>query len=98
MRFLVTVEAFDHIKTGPEEMRLREVAGAQLQHIADSGKMVEGGIFADARGGFIVVDVDTAAELQELLGPAFLVNCHVETHPILSFEELAAFFQRHANE
>ena len=38
------------------------------------------------------LDVDSATELLQLLSPLHDV-CHIETHPVMSFEDLGAFFQ-----
>ena len=95
MRVLVTFEVFDTIVGDSEERRVREAAGTTLQEAVASDKVVESGVFGDARGGFLLVEVDTGAELQELLGPGILQNCHLETHPIVSVEELGAYFERH---
>ena len=53
---------------------------------------MSGGAFVDARGGYFVLDVDSVTELFKLLVPLHDV-CHIETHPVMSFEDLGAFFQ-----
>lgn len=95
MRILVTLEVFDTIVGDAEERRVREAVGGGLQKAEASDKVTESGVYADARGGFLLVNVDSGAELQDLLGPGILQNCHVETHPIVSAEELGAYFERH---
>jgi len=95
MRFFVKFEVFESV-TGDDEVKLaREVLGRQIQKAQNSGKLVEGGMFGDKRGGFLVVDIDKSSDLYELLGGAILDNCHVESHPVLSFEELGEFFKKH---
>lgn len=94
MRFFVKFEVFESV-TGDDEVKLaREVLGRQIQKAQNSGKLVEGGMFGDKRGGFLVVDIDKSSDLYELLGGAILDNCHVESHPVLSFEELGEFFKK----
>ena len=44
---------------------------------------------------FFVIDVANELELLELLGRNILDSCKVESHPIVSFEDLFAFFERH---
>ncbi len=92
MRFHVTVVSFDSITGKAEVEALQQTVGQKIQEIQQSGKLVSGGAFVDARGGYFVVDVDSATELLKLLSPLHDV-CHIETHPIMSFEDLGAFFQ-----
>lgn len=95
MRFLIKFEVFDTATGNAEVKRVREAAGRQIQQAQNSGKLVEGGMFGDQRGGFLLVDLDKSPDFYELLGGAILDNCHVESHPVLSFEELADFFKKH---
>ncbi len=95
MRFLVKFEVFETITNDADVKRLREAAGRQIQHVQSSGKFVEGGMFGDKRGGFFVLDLDKSSDLYDLLGGALLDNCRVESHPVLSFEELGEFFKEH---
>ena len=44
----------------------------------------------------MLVDIDSPAELRELLGFTMLDHFHVETHPVITAEELAEFFERDA--
>ncbi len=95
MRFLIKFEVFDTVTGDAEVKHLREAVGRQIQQAQNSGKLVEGGMFGDKRGGFLLVDLDKPADFYELLGGAVLDNCHIESHPVLSFEELGAFFKKH---
>jgi hypothetical protein len=61
----------------------------------NSGKLVTGGQFVDRRRHFFVIDVATEVELLELLGRNILDSCKVDSHPIVSFKDFFAFFQRH---
>ena len=92
MRFHVTVLSFDSITSKAEVEALQQTVGQKIQEIQQSGKLVSGGAFVDARGGYFVVDVDSATELFKLLVPMHDV-AHIETHPLISFESLGAFFQ-----
>jgi hypothetical protein len=96
MRFFVKFEVFDSVTGDAEVMRVREAAGKQIQFIQDSGKLVEGGMFGDKRCGFLLLDIDAASDIYELLGGAILDNCQIECHPVLSFRELGEFFQKHS--
>ena len=92
MRFHVTVIAFDSIHGEAEVEALRQLVGKKIQEIQQSGKLISGGSFVDARGGYFVVDVDSATELFKLLVPLH-DGTHIEAHPVISFESLGAFFQ-----
>ena len=95
MRILITFEVFETVK-GDEDVRLlREGVGKQIQQVQNSGKLVEGGMFGDRRGGFLLLDIDKASDLYELLGGAIFDTCRVESHPVLSFKELGEFFKNH---
>lgn len=95
MRILVTFEVFEKITGNDDVKRIREAAGKQIQQIQNSGKLVEGGMFGDRRGGFLLFEIDKASDLYELLGSAILDNCRIESHPVLSFKELGEFFESH---
>ena len=93
MRFLVIVKAFDTVTGEQDVKRLRQIAGEKAQELTKSGKLIESGNFVDARGGFWLLDVDSATELWELLFPAHEL-CHIEMHPIQSWEELGKGFEK----
>ena len=95
MRFFVKFEMFETLTGDDDVKRVREAAGRQIQQVQNSGKLVEGGMFGDKRGGFLVLDIDKSSDLYELLGGAILDNYHIESHPVLSFEELMEFFKAH---
>ena len=96
MRFLVIIKAFDTITSEQDLKRLRQMAGEKEQELAKSGKLIEGGNFVDARAGFWLLDADSATELWELVFPAHEL-CHIEMHPIQSWEELKKGFKKHAS-
>ena len=95
MRFLVTTEVFETIHNQDDLKRHQDLISSQIKTIMNSGKLVSGGQFSDKRGHFFVIDVENEVDLLELLGRNFLDSCKVESHPIVSFEDLFAFFQRH---
>jgi len=95
MRFFIKIGVLETIH-GEYDVVARKAIGEQLQKLAASGKMENGGAFGDSRGGYMVLNVDSPAELRELLGLPLLVNAHIESHPLTTFEELAAFFKKHA--
>ena len=95
MRFLVTTEVFETIHKEEDLKRQTELITSQIKTIMNSGKLVNGGQFGDRRGHFFVIDVANELELLELLGRNILDSCKVESHPIVSIEDLFAFFERH---
>jgi hypothetical protein len=60
----------------------------------DSGKLVEGGQFADSRGHFFLIDVENEKEMLQLLNRGLLDSCSVQSHPIVSFKDLFDFFEK----
>jgi hypothetical protein len=59
----------------------------------DSGKLIEGGQFADSRGHFFLIDVENEKEMLQLLNRGLLDSCYIESHPIVSFKDLFKFFE-----
>ena len=92
MRFHVTVMSFEGITGDAEVEALQQLVGQKIQEIQQSGKLISGGSFVEARGGYFVLDIDSATELLKLLTPLHDVT-HIETHPVISFESLGTFFQ-----
>jgi hypothetical protein len=95
MKFLVTTEVFETIHKEEDLRRQTELIKTQIKTIMNSGKFLTGGQLADKRGHFFVIDVANELELLELLGRNILDSCKVESHPIVSFEDLLGFFERH---
>jgi hypothetical protein len=95
MLMMVQFEAFDTIVGERAIDSLRRGVGAQIQVIAKSGKLKGGAMYASKRGGFLLLEVAQGAEILELLGPPILDHFHVETIPLVSFEEVGSFFKNH---
>jgi len=93
MQIFVSFEAFDTI-IGQEVTRLRQEAGELMQRIMGSGKVTASGIFVDKRGGFFVLEVESAEELMDLISPRMVDNFHITMHPLVSVEKLGEFFQK----
>ena len=96
MEVFVKFEVFDTIYDREDVLALRQAIGQNMQRIQQSGKVKEIRAFSDVRGGFILVEVDSAAELRNLFGGAMLDHFHIESHPVTTVEELAEFFEREA--
>ena len=96
MEVFVKFEVFDTIYDRKDVLALRRDVGQNLQRIRNSGKVKEFRAFSDARGGFMLVDIDSAKELRELIGLTMLDHFHIETHPVITAEELAELFEQYA--
>ncbi len=96
MEVFVRFEVFDTIHDREDVLAVRQAVGRQLRQIQESGKVKELRAFSDARGGFMLVDIDSPAELRDVLGAAYLDHFHIETHPVITAEDLAEFFERDA--
>ena len=80
---------------GPADAGARKIVMDQMGVIMKSGKVKYSGVWADARGGFFVIDIDSPEELKSLIGPlADVANFTV--HPIVPLEALAKLFQETA--
>lgn len=94
MRYFVKATAFDTVVRDDDIARTRHAFGAKVRQIKESGKMVEGGVLADGRGGVFIFDVDSHQELMGLLAPQLVDHFNVECHPLVSFEDLMDLFKR----
>jgi hypothetical protein len=94
MEVFVKFEVFDTIYDREDVVALRQTVGSHIQQIQESGKVKEFRAFSDARGGFMLVDIDSPVELRDLLGAPMVDHFHIETHPVITAEELADFFER----
>ena len=63
-----------------------------LGRILKSGKVKKSGVYADERGGFFIIDVDSPEELIRLLAPILDV-VGITSHPIVSVDSLQKLFQ-----
>ncbi len=95
MQVFVGYKVKDTIVDREQVMMIRQVAGSSLQQIFESGKLVANGVFADTRGGFVVLDVDSSDEVFDLFAPA-LDFLNLEVHPVITVDKLQEFFERDA--
>lgn len=96
MEVFVKFEVFDTIHDREDVVALRQSIGKEMQRIQQSGKLKEFRAFSDARGGFMLVDINSAGDLRELLGFTLLDHFHIETRPVTTAEQLAEFFAQEA--
>ena len=92
MRIHASLEVYHSITDKDAIPRLREQAGATLQEIMSSGKVESAGIFPGIRGGYFVLNVDSADELLDLLGNG-VEFFRVTWNPVVSPEKLGEFFE-----
>ena len=93
MRLFVKTEVFDTITKNEDIAQLRNAVGKQLEKIQKSGKLEQGWVATHARSPMFIFNVESAADVMELLGNVFIDNFKVEIHPIVGFKELAKFFE-----
>ncbi|MGH7145387.1 MAG: hypothetical protein ACREJ2_14855 [Planctomycetota bacterium] len=94
MQMLMQFEVFHSIQRPEDVQRVRDEVGAQIQKIMKSGKFKAGGTTVGKRGGVMVLEVESAEELFELIGSAFVDNGTVKIDPLMSFEKLGEFFTK----
>jgi muconolactone delta-isomerase len=94
MLFLVIAEARETI-VGDAVRRLREDVGKAMKRITASGKLRAGGVLVGRRMPFLLLEVDSAEELMELLGSEMIDNMHCDVYPVASLEFLGKFFAEH---
>ena len=93
---LFHIEFIPRENWGPTEApQVREISVKHINAIMKSGKVKVSGLYADERGGFFVIDVDTPEELLRLLAPIIDVIA-INSHPILSIDSLQKMFQEMA--
>jgi len=74
---------------------VQKIAMEHINVIMKSGKVKESGLYADERGGFFIIDVDTPEELLRLLAPIMDV-IGLTSHPIVSIDTMQKLFQEMA--
>ena len=94
MRFHITAKTFESIHRAEDVRKLRESVGKAYGRLKESGKMVDGGVLADQRAFYFVLNIENASDIHELLGPEVLDHCTVEAHPVASFDDLGKFLDK----
>lgn len=95
MRMLVRFDVFESITSKEAVAEVQSDAGKAIGRIMETGKVEASGIFADARGGVFIMDVESEEELMGLLGGEILDVSRVETHPLITVEALMEYFEEH---
>ena len=94
MRLYVGFTVFQTIVDPADIGRIRVKFGEKLQAMQRAGKLESGGVFADNRQGFVVLNVASEDEVFMLFGE-IADFCVMETHPLVSFETLGKYFAEH---
>ncbi len=95
MKVHVNWNVFETVVGSAMIAEIRQEVGPLIGKLMESGKMESHGVYADGRGGFLVLNVDSAGEVLSLLYP-LQDFCTIETRPVVSFEALGEFFESHA--
>ena len=94
MRIIANFRAYQSITGRDAIPRLRQLAGEMVQRFMETGNVESSGVIPGIRDGFIVLNVDSAEELLELVGDAHEVF-DVSFNPTAPLEALGEFFQSH---
>ena len=94
MKMFANFQVYSSITDRDAIPRLRQLAGDMVQRVMGSGKVESAGVFPGKRGGYFVLNVDSAEELMELVGDAHEVF-DVTWNPVVSPETLGEFFTQH---
>ena len=95
MEVFAKYEVRDTITDREQVLHLRQVLGAHIQRLFETGKVRASGAFADERAGFFVLDVASSDELFEMFAPV-VDYVRIETHPVSSVEKVGEFFEKDA--
>jgi hypothetical protein len=93
MELFVEMEVFDTIVRDEDIKRVRERFGAQLKKIMASGMVVTSGFFAEKRGGFLILNVNSNEEVVELLG-TLIESFRIKIHPVMPLEKVPELFTK----
>lgn len=90
MKFIVRIPELDSSLYGhPAAPAGRQELLGIIRKLELSGKMLYGGLLADDRGGFFLMEADSFAQMECFLGSVFNpARYTVESHPILPFNRL----------
>lgn len=94
---LFHVEFIPRENWGPTDApAVQQMVITTLNAIINSAAVKSSGIYADERGGFLVIDVDSPQTLLRLIGPILDVISFT-SHPIVGIEALHTLFQELAS-
>lgn len=91
MQFFIKLLIFESIKNNPEITKLTQAFIDHLKILFSKGKVILSGAFKDAKGGFIIIDVENIEAPESFTGSTVLNNMYIEAHPFRSFDRLSDF-------
>ena len=94
MQLFIELEVFDTVVKDEDIRHVRNVFGKQMQKITASGKMDANGFFTEKRGGYMILNINSAEEVAELLGP-MLEFFHFKVHPVMPLEKVPELFGKY---
>lgn len=95
MRFLVQIPDLDGFLYGSHREADLASGMEKFQRLRSSGLLLDGGLFADDRGGFLVVEMESQDEAETYLAGLFgLDRGGFQVHPILSLGQMGELFTR----
>lgn len=95
MRFIVRIPELDCSLYGNEGSDNKNELFLLIRKLEASGKLVEGGLLADERGGFLLMENESFAENETLLASIFHSSRYtLESHPLLPFRNIDALLCR----
>jgi len=95
MRMLITFEAFESITGVDQVAHLRQQVGVAIERTMKAGVVESSGIWMAGRGGFLVVEVESAEQLFGLLGGEIVDHMKIEARPVIAVETLVKYFGEH---
>jgi len=93
MLFLVTFEVDGSFHDAAAVQDARQSGGEFFGRIGQDPRVRASGHFADARGGFLLVELNSPGEMMELTGP-FLDFVRFESHPVVPLGDLPQIFEQ----
>lgn len=95
MKFHLEFRIFETITSRDAVLETRAALENRVKVLTKSGKLLDGGIYADWRGGYMIIEANTGAELLDCVGEDLADRAHMDAHPILSFQEIGEYFAKH---
>ncbi len=93
MSVVVEFTVFESIHAPADIQRVRRAAAAMMQNVMSSGKLINGGFYADVRGGFMLLNVDSAEAVFDLVCPWLHDNCTLKVRPFMEIEKFPTLMQ-----
>ncbi len=94
MRFLIQIPDLDGFLYAKQCGDDLSQALERFQTLRATGDLLDGGLFADDRGGFLVMEAENQDHVEAVLSSLFdLDRVGLHIHPVLSLGQLGALFQ-----